>query len=177
MAHERGMVDTEAGISMRAWGWMAYKHGDATRCPKCGTVVIPGGPPGVFDFPEIGVWNNGKLVFIDVEVKAGDTSVAFADLRQDQRKWAEEHQEREKFLWICIGKCRPNSVVNPRKTYFFPLDLFYELEKNMERKSIPYNCTSLIPYELRWEGSRTWSIPDTHPCKQYFNITQEEPWR
>jgi hypothetical protein len=162
MVKERGVVDREAGISMRSWGWFAYKKRDAVVCPRCGHIILPSGPSGTFDFPNVGIvvasMRGGYEVhFIDVEVKAGDTSVAFNDFDIEKRIWAESTKERPKYLWICIGRGLRNKK-KPRKTYLLPLALFYELERNLERKSIPYGHAALDPYELEWKGKGIWEL-------------------
>lgn len=166
MAKERGMADTEAGISMRSWGWMAYKKRDAVVCPKCGCIVLPGAAPGTFDFPNVGIPECGES--IDVEVKAGDASFPFSDLRENQREWAgkPENADRAKFIWLCLGRGRPTSSKEPRITYFFPLELFVELENKLDRKSIPYDLEELRPYRLFWRGGKKWGLPDTHPMME-----------
>lgn len=163
MARERGQVDREAGISMRSWGWRAYKHRDALFCPYCKHVILPAGESGTWDYPEVWVpdWESDTVKFIDVEVKAGTTSLAFSELRVNQRDWASNNQEREKWLWIGIGQAI-NSKKNPRKTWLVPLEVFYDLECALDRLSLPYKCEALDRYELRWIGDSTWTIPEEH---------------
>jgi hypothetical protein len=167
MARERGQVDSEAGMSMRHWGWRAYKSRDATFCPYCKRIIFPAGASGTWDYPEVWVpqWESSSIRFIDVEVKAANTSMAFADLRENQREWASGESDREKWLWIGIGKA-VNSKKYTRKTWFMPLEAFYELECSLGRASIPYNCESLDKYELQWAGDHIWTMPGDHP----FNV-------
>jgi hypothetical protein len=167
MARERGMADIEAGVSMRSWNWMAYKKRDAVKCPSCHTVVIPGAVSGTFDFPNVGIpiWKERGIKFIDVEVKAGKTSLAFSELRPNQREWADENPENAKWIWLCIGKGNVNAKKQPRKTWFFPYRVFLELEEILERESIPYDCPQLKRYELEWVGKKSWRLPWNHPAR------------
>lgn len=161
MVKERGKVDREAGISMRNWGWSAYKKRDAIHCPRCGYLVIPAGEPGTFDFPNVGVpfLELNRVVYIDVEVKAGNTSFAFKNFEKDQRDWAEKYEDRPKYIWLCIGRSLREKK-KPRKTYLIPLKVFYEIEKNIGRLSVPYNYKLLYPYELTWVGDGVWELYD-----------------
>jgi len=43
-----------------------------------------------------------------------------------------------------------------------PLDVFYDLENRIGRKSIPYDCESLNKFELEWLGKGLWDIPADH---------------
>ena len=161
MVKERGVADKEAGISMRDWGWSAYKKRDAIYCPRCHALILPSGEAGTFDFPKVGVvsMSLGKVIYIDVEVKAGNTSFAFSKFDEDKRIWAESTKEREKFIWICIGRSLRDKK-KPRRTYLIPLKLFYDLESGLDRESIPYGCKALSPYELEWCGSDVWKLYD-----------------
>jgi len=165
MVKERGVADMEAGLSMRSWGWTAYKKRDAVICPRCGNMIWPAGYRGTFDFPNVGIqtfnidtWKP-ETVFIDVEVKAGDTSVAFNEFDIEKRTWAEDNKERPKYLWICIGRSLRDKK-KPRKTYLLPLSVFYDIEKKSTRKSIPYACDDLAIYELEWLGKKLWALYD-----------------
>jgi len=166
MVKERGVTDREAGLSMRSWGWFAYKKRDAIICPRCRHMILPSGPAGTFDFPNVGIsiFNidtfSPETVFIDVEVKAGDTSVAFSDFDIEKRTWAEIKKERPKYMWICIGRGLRDKK-KPRKTYLLPLSVFYEIEKTSTRKSIPYGHEDLAPYELEWLGKGLWKLYDS----------------
>ena len=170
MAKERGQADEEAGISMRAWNWDARKKRDALRCPHCGQVVLPGGVPGTFDFPKVRVpvWREHRLAEIDVEVKAGTTSLPFAAVSEEQRTWATENTDCPKWLWLNLGT-RIKGKRYPRYTILFPFELFLEIEKNSEAKSIPYGLATLEPYRLTWEGNRTWSVPESHPIRTVYH--------
>lgn len=170
MARERGMADKECGVSMREWGWFAYKKRDGTMCHKCRAFIIPGAPSGTWDFPNVGVpaWGRRETVFIDVEVKAGHTSWAFDDLRDNQRKWADSVPERPKWIWICIGKNAVNAVEHPRKTWMFPYEKLLEWENKLERKSLPYDFEELESYELEWLGDDVWGVPEKHPLRTKY---------
>jgi len=157
------MADAEAGISMRSWGWLARKKTDAIICPQCKYVVVPGGKPGTFDFPEVQIQlSPGVVIVMSVEVKAGVTSFQFSELREEQREWA-TNISNYKMIWLCLGKGRANSAVDPRITYFFPYELFLELEETLERKSIPYGLFQLEEYKLTWSGKKCWDLPIGHP--------------
>ena len=165
MVKERGVTDKEAGLSMRSWGWTAYKKRDAVICPKCGHIVLPSGPAGTFDFPNVGIqvfnvdsWK-AETIFIDVEVKAGTTSFAFSEFDADKRAWAISTQERPKYIWLCMGR-NLRDKKKPRKTYLIPLHIFYKLEKEFVRKSLPYKCDDITPYELEWLGNSLWKLYD-----------------
>ena len=161
MVKERGVVDREAGLSMRAWGWFAYKKRDAIVCPRCRHIILPSGPAGTFDFPNVGIplFDSRDIVFIDVEVKAGDTSIAFSDFDDDKRAWAISTKERPKYVWLCIGRGLRDKK-KPRKTYLLPLSVFYEIEEKSIRKSVPYGDKGLAPYELEWLGKGLWKPYD-----------------
>jgi len=161
MVKERGFVDAEAGVSMRSWGWSAYKKRDAIYCPRCHALVLPSGDAGTFDFPEAGVvsMNLGKVIYIDVEVKYGDTAFAFSKFDEEKRVWVNTTKERPKFLWLCIGRSLRDKK-KPRRTYLIPLELFYVLESELDRLSIPYGCETLAPYELEWCGDGVWKLYD-----------------
>jgi len=164
MAKERGQADVEAGKSLRHLGFFARKHTDAMICPNCHKMIYPSGNPGTFDFPGVYVppmRGNPKPRTMDIEVKAGNTSLAFSSLRDDQRAWAESTPENEKYLWICVGTSIRDKKY-PRKTWLMPLDVFYHIEKTLDRKSIPYNCTGLAGFELEWLGGGLWDIPAGH---------------
>lgn len=166
------MADTECGASMRSWGWFAYKKRDATYCPHCHNLVLPGAAPGTWDFPKVGipVWSKRKTVFIDVEVKAGNTNVPLNDLRENQREWAESTPERDKWLWYCIGKKRANSKEHPRRTWLFPYNVFLEWEQALhgKRKSLPYCYKPMMIYVLEWAGDGIWTVPEQHPIYDYL---------
>ena len=164
MARERGVADHECGVSMRSWGWLAEKKTDAVVCPRCGEIVIPAGPSGTFDFPEVQVPQDGQVALIAVEAKADDTSFNFAKLREDQRAWI-EGRDRPGYIWLCLGRGAVNAQREPRITYFFPYEVFLELERAFERKSIPYECSELAAYRLTWAGHHTWQMPQAHPFK------------
>jgi len=161
MVKERGVVDKEAGVSMRSWGWSAYKKRDAIYCPRCHALVLPSGEAGTFDFPKVGVVSMGlgKVIYIDVEVKAGNTAFAFSEFDEEKRIWAETTKERQKFIWLCIGRSLRDDK-KPRRTYLIPLELFYTLESGLDRLSIPYGCETLAPYELEWCGNSVWKLYD-----------------
>ena len=177
MAHERGQADLEAGRSMRSWGWLAYKKRDATRCPRCGEKVLPGAASGTWDFPNVGIplWDARKTIFIDVEVKAANTSLPFSELQENQHLWAAENPERSKWLWIGLGKNAVNALVEPRKTYFLPYETFLFLESALSdaRKSLPYDLVDLQKYELVWEGNKIWGLPLHHIA----SVLYKEGWR
>jgi hypothetical protein len=164
------MADAECGKSMRDWGWFAYKKGDAMYCPHCGKLVLPGAASGTWDFPKVGVpaWSKRESIFIDVEVKAGNTSIPFGDLRDNQRQWAEDNPEREKWLWFCIGKNRVNSTHHARRTWLFPYNVFLEWEQQLERKSLPYCYEPMMVYVLEWVGDGIWTVPERHPIYSYL---------
>ncbi len=163
MVKERGVADREAGQSLRSLGFYAYKSRDALRCPNCGKLIFPQSEEGAFDFQDVYVPPKGVVPRrIDVEVKAGTTSVGFYELRDNQREWAEKHKDREKWLWIGIGK-HINDHKYPRKTWLIPLDLFYEMEQTLGRDSVPFECELLDAYELDWAGNGIWLLPDDHP--------------
>jgi hypothetical protein len=161
MVKERGVADREAGISMRSWGWVAYKKRDAVVCPQCKYVIWPAGYRGTFDFPVVGVPRLGRIVFIHVEVKAGDTNFPFIEFSEEQREWALNHPDEQKFIWLCLGRSLRDEK-KPRKTYLFPLELFYDIERKLlpSRKSIPYGYEPLSPYELTWRGHGMWELYD-----------------
>jgi len=163
MARERGQADKEAGTSMRKLGFNAVKSRDALRCMHCGKLMFPQSKAGVFDFPNVYIpLDRADVRYVDVEVKAGSSSFAFSEFSDDQRAWADEDNEHEKWLWICIGKAI-RSKKHPRKTWLIPLQVFYDLEVSIGRKSIPYECHSLDMYELTWLGGGVWDIPGCHP--------------
>lgn len=161
MVKERGVADREAGISMRHWGWIAYKKRDAVICPRCKTMIWPEGHRGTFDFPVVGIPRYNHIAFIHVEVKAGHTNFPFEKFNDDQRQWALEHPDEPKFIWLCIGRSLRNNK-KPRKTYLIPLEVFYEIEASLtgSRKSIPYGYEPLSPYELTWIGHGLWELYD-----------------
>ena len=170
MARERGQADDEAGISMRSFGWMAYKKRDATHCPHCGGLVLPGATPGTWDFPQVGVpiWAERRCEFIDVEVKAGITSFPFMAVSDKQRLWAAESPERPKWLWLNMGTAIGRKRY-PRITMLFPYELFLAIELSSDRQSIPYGLPTLEPYKLHWEGKRHWSVPESHPIRATYH--------
>lgn len=169
MAHEKGQAEPECGISLRSWGWFGRKKTDAMRCTKCGSVVKPGGVSGTWDYPQVYVplWSEHRAIYLDIEVKASGTSLAFSRLEPDQRQWAKDNSERPKWLWVCIGKGAVNASEKPRRTYFLPYVVFLAIERELspKRKSIPYGHPVLDKWELKWEGHKTWSIPAEHPVR------------
>jgi hypothetical protein len=158
---------------MRSWGWFAYAVRDATRCPYCGKLIFPGATGGTWDYKKVGVpiWPSRKVAFIDVEVKAGHTSIPFSSIDERKREWAEQERDRQKWLWFCIGKNAVNAREHPRRTWLFPYRLFLRLEQKFDRKSIPYDCEELREYELEWDGDRTWVIPNGHPLQKWIGGT------
>jgi len=176
MARERKQAAIEAGKSMRAWGWLAYAVRDATICPNCGEMLFPGAASGTWDFKMVGVpmWDRREIIYVDVEVKAGNTSIPFSALREDQRLWATEKGHRPKWLWLCIGKNAVNAREKPRKTYFIHYPFFQGLEAvqtKRNRKSIPYDYVWLRGWELKWAGNGLWEMPEGHPWHRIFRET------
>lgn len=172
MAHERGQADTEAGRSMRFWGWPTRKKQDALRCPNCKRIITPAGKPGTWDFPatQVVVWELRQLIEIAVEVKATTTALPFSDLRSNQREWAESKPELPKWLWICLGKTIRDGRY-PRKTWFLPLEVFLEQEQHYlsnGRKSLPYDCPALDKWALKWLGNKLWDVPFEHPLRTEY---------
>jgi hypothetical protein len=166
LVKERGVTDSEAGKSLRRMGFYAIKTRDALRCPNCGKLLFPQGEEGAFDFHDVYIPPAGCAPRrIDVEVKAGETSIGFGELRANQREWADENNDREKWLWLGIGR-HIGDPKYPRKTWFIPLGLFYELEHSLGRESIPFECKQLDDYELEWTGKGIWNIPSSHPFYQ-----------
>jgi hypothetical protein len=51
----------------------------------------------------------------------------------------------------------------------FPFDLFLQIERESEAKSIPYGLSTLEPYRLKWEGKRRWSVPESHPMRTDYH--------
>jgi len=156
---------------MRSWGWFAYKTRDALYCPYCRKLVLPGAESGTFDFKKVGVpaWDRRETIFIDVECKAGNTSFPFNNFREDQHQWAANNQERPKWVWLCLGKNSVKAKKKPRRTYLFPYELLLSLERELERKSIPYACLTLDSWELEWRGNRTWRVPEQHPIRIQYH--------
>lgn len=169
MAKERGVADKECGISLRAWGWSGYKKRDAVICHKCGTTILPGGVSGTWDFPLflVPLWKYETTIRVAVECKAGDTSIAFSALSAQQREWALSQDDRQKFLWLCMGKGAVNAVEKPRLSWLLPYEDFLYIERTLTaqgRKSVPYGSSLLEPFVLLWGGDQTWHMPPTHPC-------------
>ena len=167
MARERGQASGEAGGSMRHWMWAAEKSRDAMVCPFCHKKIWPAGKKGTPDFPKVQIpcWDLQKMVDIAVEVKAGDSSLAFDRVSVDQRLWAEENPEFPMFIWLCLGD-RINSPRRPRRTWLLPFELFLEFESDLlelGRKSIPYDYGGLDGWELEWAGKGIWELPIDHP--------------
>jgi len=158
---------------MRSWSWFAYKKRDATYCPHCRGLVLPGAAPGTFDFPKVGVtlWDKREVVFIDVEVKAASTSFPFKDFSASQRNWLRDNPDNPKFLWLCMGNSI-RSKTRPRKTWMMPLIMFLQWEQELKvegRLSLPYNHLGLNEYELEWAGKRTWTVPASHPLRTEYH--------
>lgn len=170
---ERGKVDAEAGKSMRAWEWIAVKTRDAVVCPKCKHLLFPGSKAGTFDFkvakPD---WENKAVSRLGVEVKYGESRFPFSLFDQEKRFWAEQIAEEQPDigLWIWLGMGRSiKDKKYPRTTYLFPLNVFYKIEVyqlSQGRKSIPYNCLDLAPYELDWQGKGFWALRPDHPLAE-----------
>jgi len=165
------MADTECGKSMRHWSWSAYKKRDALYCPNCHKIVLPAGKPGTWDFPKVGVpaWDLRQFLYIDVEVKAGNTSFSFDKLRKNQRDWAKETPERPKWIWLCMGKNAVNAKEHPRKTWVFPYERFLYWEETLNRKSLPYDFSELDLWQLEWIGDKIWVVPLFHPLRTAYH--------
>jgi hypothetical protein len=165
------MADAECGRSLRHWGFLSYKKRDATYCPRCKFLVLPGARPGTWDFPEarVPIWSDRETILIDIEVKAGDTALAFSDLRENQREWAESTEERPKWIWLCLGKNAVNAKEHPRKTWLFPYEQFLLWEEQLDRKSLPYDHEVLKEWELEWAGNKIWTVPDGHPLRTEYH--------
>lgn len=165
------MSDTECGRSARSWFWTAYKKRDATYCPHCHKLVLPGAPPGTWDFPKVGIpaWELKETIYIDIEVKASDTSFPFCNLRENQREWAENNPERAKWIWLCMGKNAVDAKEHPRKTWLFPYKKLLEWKESLDRKSLPYDYEELEIWELEWMGNKLWSVPESHPIRTVYH--------
>ena len=159
--NERGVVAPEASRSFRKHNWAVNVTRDVVRCPRCGTIIYPDAAAGCFDM-RIGIpmWDVRETAWFAVEVKYGKTAYPFSDFDEKKRKWAEAHiGDYAMWIWLGMGVAINNKKY-PRVTYLFPLELFYQLENGIGRKSIPYGCPELDEYKLEWSGGGTWKIHD-----------------
>lgn len=164
MVNERNNIQPECTRSLKELGFTVDVTRDFLRCPKCFTAIYPSSATGRFDTVASFPVSYGETHCLAIEVKyGGSTNLAFNRVEEDQREWYESHKEDYDsfWLWYCIGD-RINGKTHPRKTWLIPFEVFLELEKILDRKSIPFDLEEVYKYELVWEGDGFWSVPQTH---------------
>lgn len=169
---EKGGVEGECSKSIRHWGWQGDPVRDAVVCYKCGALIYPDSEPGTFDFEAwVPLWEQKKVRHIYIEVKSGRTRLAFGRLSESQSAWAasvdESNDERvDLWMWVCIGEGIGYKKY-PRHTYLFPYEMWHQMQKDLDRKSIPHGYEPLEPYRLEWVvgGGGVWLLPDYHPAR------------
>lgn len=172
---EKGGAELECGKSLRYWGWQADPVRDAVICPNCGYIIYPDAKPGTFDFEAwVPLWDQKKVRHIYVEVKAGDTRIDFIQLRDSQLKWAKEapglHDERiDLWFWLCIGRGIGYKKY-PRESFLIPYEMWHQVQRELDRKSIPHGYEALEKWKLEWVicGDGLWLLPDEHPARTVY---------
>ena len=178
---EKNGVERECGRSLRHWGWQAEPVRDSLRCPNCGQMIYPSAEPGTFDFEAwVPRWDDRELRHIYVEVKSGETRLAFNRLLDSQVTWAEkvragEEERVDLWLWLCLGRGIGYRDY-PRRSYLAPYALWWEMKRHLDRKSIPHGCEMLDIYELEWVvcGEGLWLLPDDHPARTVYGYCTRE---
>lgn len=158
---ERGVISVEASSTFRSYGWITNVTRDATRCPRCGNILYPDAAPGCFDI-RVGtpIWERKAIAWFAVEVKYAKTAYSFSDFDDKKRDWGIAHaQSYALWLWLGMGKSIRDKKY-PRITYLLPITVFYQLETNATRKSIPYGLPELEQYKLKWNGGGLWVVHD-----------------
>jgi hypothetical protein len=122
-------------------------------------VLYPNAAAGTFDIRvAVPNWGERRVDWHAIEVKYGETRIPFSDIDDDKRNWSDDHQDDyHMWLWLCMGK-RIRHRKYPRVTYLIPLELFYDIENALDRKSIPYGMSELEPYGLAWLGGGVWEV-------------------
>lgn len=169
---ERGVISAEASRTFREQGWFVKVTRDAVRCPRCGTMIYPDAASGCFDIRlGVPVWDSRDIAWYAVEVKYAKTAYPFSNFDEKKRAWAVEHDgDYAMWLWLGMGEAINNKRY-PRVTYLFPLELFYQLERTLDRKSIPYGCPELDRYKLTWLGRGRWELHQDFLANSVFAKT------
>jgi hypothetical protein len=145
------------------------------------------------------ITRKGKGIY--VECKRADTSFAFSQWTQKQRKWAEIVESptygMEYYLYLTIGVDRPNSNIDkfiPKTTWLIPrrdyLDaealivkygvgnMLLKVHKNTKKEVKDEDLTAyrlLAPYQLQWNKAKSLDKPEHFKLwKEYLMIDKDQ---
>lgn len=161
---------TECTNTLRKLDLWTDKTRDAYFDPKSKRWVYPD-----TGFPDMRIFANAKFEsdypMVVFEVKTGDiTRFAFDGWRDTQREWYEKYAKQFKnyyWLYIMFGKAI-NSKQYPRRPLLIQAERFLEIEKELSRKSMPYDIAESTGLMLSWNTTtQSWSFKG-HPFEKTF---------
>lgn len=143
-----------------------------------GKLVLQKPKWGRADFIVTG-FNNGFAVEAKMGTGKNYQAFPFRRWEEHQRKWALMYEQKYHniyWLFITFGKYLDSYKKGqkyPKISILIPGRHVMELEKQLDRKSIPYDWAANSPYLLDWNGNQSWAIPSNHMFWAHYGAT---PW-
>ena len=182
----RKKSEADLGTLIRSLGGDWKKFEDKRACPHCHKLLYRVDNRGYDGMATI------RGISIPIEVKSGQRSFAFADLKPHQHEalleWENKHG-KQSWIALQVGTGRVNQKKEglPRKFWLFPHVLFQRMEALLDetvgQKSIPYSLATtrnkLIhkynltlvegywDYEIIWMDGK-WILPTWHVFRLYY---------